>query len=152
MGSNDVALAAARKKYPHLAEDAARLPVRPGEEPWTEEEIVELAHGLTEENDRLQAETAAASESLSDLMRNSGEGAGDDQADSGASALERDQELTLANNTRDLLAQNARALERIKAGTYGVCESCGKPIGKARLQAFPRATLCIDCKQREERR
>ncbi|MBN9325656.1 MAG: TraR/DksA family transcriptional regulator, partial [Cellulomonas sp.] len=41
---------------------------------------------------------------------------------------------------------------RIAAGTYGACESCGKPIGKARLQAFPRATLCVECKQREERR
>ena len=44
------------------------------------------------------------------------------------------------------------ALRRIDAGTYGVCESCGQPIGKARLQAFPRATLCVSCKQREERR
>ena len=51
-----------------------------------------------------------------------------------------------------LLAQNERALARIEAGTYGVCESCGEPIGKARLQAFPRATLCVACKQREERR
>ena len=37
-------------------------------------------------------------------------------------------------------------------GTYGVCERCGKPIGKLRLQAFPRATLCVSCKQLEERR
>jgi hypothetical protein len=37
-------------------------------------------------------------------------------------------------------------------GTYGICESCGEPIGKMRLMAFPRATLCMTCKQREERR
>ena len=37
-------------------------------------------------------------------------------------------------------------------GTYGVCESCGQPIGKMRVMAFPRATLCLSCKQREERR
>jgi DnaK suppressor protein len=36
-------------------------------------------------------------------------------------------------------------------GTYGICEVCGKPIGKYRLQAFPRATLCMACKQAEER-
>ena len=66
--------------------------------------------------------------------------------------LEREQELTLVNNTRDLLAQNARAIARIEEGTYGACESCSEPIGKARLQAFPRATLCVTCKQREERR
>ena len=37
-------------------------------------------------------------------------------------------------------------------GNYGICESCGQPIGKGRLQVFPRATLCVTCKQREERR
>jgi DnaK suppressor protein len=52
----------------------------------------------------------------------------------------------------DLVAQNERAIARIDAGTYGVCESCHKPIGKERLQAFPRATLCVACKQKEERR
>ena len=52
----------------------------------------------------------------------------------------------------DLLDQGERALCRIDAGTYGVCESCGKPIGKARLLAFPRAALCVECKQRQERR
>ncbi len=49
-------------------------------------------------------------------------------------------------------AQIDRALARIEDGTYGVCESCGQPIGKLRLMAFPRATLCMTCKQREERR
>ena len=48
--------------------------------------------------------------------------------------------------------QTERALARIDEGTYGTCESCGEPIGKARLQAFPRAVLCVACKQREERR
>jgi DnaK suppressor protein len=52
----------------------------------------------------------------------------------------------------DLLDQGERALGRIDAGTYEVCESCGKPTGKARLLAFPRATLCVACKQRQERR
>ena len=51
-----------------------------------------------------------------------------------------------------MLAQIDRALARIHDGTYGVCESCGNPIGKMRVMAFPRATLCMTCKQREERR
>ncbi|PJI94329.1 TraR/DksA family transcriptional regulator [Luteimicrobium subarcticum] len=152
MAERDTAAAATRKHSPVLAHDVAGFPVREGEEPWTAPELEELAQDLFEENARLQVELAAADEELSNLLRNSGEGSGDDQADSGSSALERDQELTLVNNTKDLLTQNARALDRIAAGTYGVCEHCGKAIGKARLQAFPRATLCIDCKQREERR
>ncbi|HEV2244099.1 MAG TPA: TraR/DksA C4-type zinc finger protein, partial [Streptosporangiaceae bacterium] len=58
----------------------------------------------------------------------------------------------LTHNARELLAQTEHALARIDAGTYGTCESCGEPIGKERLQAFPRAVLCVSCKQREERR
>ena len=85
-------------------------------------------------------------------MRDAGDGAGHDQADMGATSFERDQELTVVNNERDMLAQIDRALARIDDGTYGVCESCGEPIGKMRVMAFPRATLCMSCKQREERR
>ena len=70
----------------------------------------------------------------------------------GAKTFEREHELALTDNARDLLAQAERALARIDEGSYGSCESCGEPIGKARLQAFPRAVLCVACKQREERR
>ncbi|MCB0913877.1 MAG: TraR/DksA C4-type zinc finger protein [Propionibacteriaceae bacterium] len=89
---------------------------------------------------------------LAGLMRDAGDGAGHDQADMGATSFERDQELTVLNNEREMLAQIDRALERIDDGSYGVCESCGQPIGKMRVMAFPRATLCMSCKQREERR
>ena len=73
----------------------------------------------------------------------------------GGNGLVRDtgeHELALTRNAQDLLDQSERALARIDAGTYGVCESCGQPIGKARLQAFPRATLCVTCKHRQDRR
>ena len=50
------------------------------------------------------------------------------------------------------LTQTRHALERIEDASYGQCESCGEPIGKARLQAFPRVTLCMTCKQKQERR
>ena len=89
---------------------------------------------------------------LQDLMRDYGGGSGDDSADTGGKVLEREQELTLTNNSRTLLAQTERALERLEDHTYGACESCGQPIGKLRLQAFPRATLCVACKQKQERR
>ena len=128
------------------------FPVRDGEDPWSPGEVEGLTTNLQAEVARLSSELQAADADLSELLRNSGDGAGDDQADSGSSALEREQELTLVNNTRNLLLQSERALERIAAGSYGVCESCGKAIGKARLLAFPRALLCVECKQREERR
>jgi DnaK suppressor protein len=131
---------------------APAFPVRAGEDPWTEQEVQEIQSELVAEIDRLTSELAAADQGLSELLRNSGDGAGDDQADSGSSALEREHELTLVNNTRDMLEQTTRALARIEAGTFGRCDSCGEAIGKARVQAFPRATLCVSCKQREERR
>jgi DnaK suppressor protein len=58
----------------------------------------------------------------------------------------------LTRSAQDLLDPGERALHRIDGGTYGVCESCGKPIGKARLLAFPQPTLCVEGKQRQERR
>jgi DnaK suppressor protein len=144
--------AALRENFPHLARDVKSFPVRDGEEPWTLHEVEELAAFLLEDSERLQRELAAADQELSDLLRNSGDGAGDDQADYGSSALEREQELTLVNYMRDLLAQTAHAVDRIRKGTYATCEITGLPIGKARLQAFPRATLSVEAKAREERR
>jgi DnaK suppressor protein len=141
-----------KETFPDLARDVKTFPVRDGEEPWTLDEIEELAAGLLEDRDRLQSELATADRDLSDLLRNSGDGAGDDQADYGSSALEREQELTLVNHLRALLAQTTHAIARILNGTYATCEVTGLPIGKARLQAFPRATLSVEAKAREERR
>ncbi|GAA4041216.1 hypothetical protein GCM10022248_04560 [Nonomuraea soli] len=117
---------------------------------WSEAELAEVRAALAQEVAELNA----------DILRHESEiasgdvtkGAGDDQADAGAKTYEREREIALTLNARDLVAQNERAIARIDAGTYGVCESCHKPIGKERLQAFPRATLCVTCKQREERR
>lgn len=144
--------AAAVHDFPDLAKAVRQFPVRDGEKPWTVREVRAVADELIDDVSRLGAELRSADAELSDLLRNSGDGAGDDQADSGSSALERESELTLVNNTRDLLAQSQHALLGIAAGTFGTCESCGKAIGKARVMAFPRATLCVECKQREERR
>ena len=126
--------------------------MREGEKPWTASEIREVRATLEGDAQRLKEEIAATEEEIGHLLREGGEGAGNDQADVGSTTFERDHEMSLANNARDMLQQTEHALERIEDGTYGVCESCGEPIGKMRLMAFPRATLCLSCKQREERR
>ncbi|WP_052851814.1 TraR/DksA family transcriptional regulator [Streptomyces avicenniae] len=131
---------------------AGDLAVRTGEDPWTEEEVAAARAGLTAEADRLGAEIAASEAAIAGLMRDSGDGAGDDQADTGSKNVTREHEMALASNAREMLYQTERALRRLGAGTYGLCENCGNPIGKARTQAFPRATLCVDCKQKQERR
>ncbi|MET9469210.1 TraR/DksA family transcriptional regulator [Streptomyces sp. NPDC006544] len=128
------------------------LAVRPGEDPWTPEEVGEARSDLMSEVLRLRAELDASEAAISGLMRDSGDGAGDDQADTGTKNITRESELALAANATSMLEQTERALERLEAGTYGICENCGQPIGKARMQAFPRATLCVDCKQKQERR
>jgi DnaK suppressor protein len=131
---------------------AASLLVRKGEEQWTEAELDEVRLELEAEIIELNGEIAKAESDIADRIGDAVADAGDDPADAGAKTFQREHDLALTHNARELLAQNERALSRIAAGTYGVCESCGKAIGKARLQAFPRATLCVECKQREERR
>ncbi|MEU8676678.1 TraR/DksA C4-type zinc finger protein [Streptomyces sp. NPDC048560] len=128
------------------------LAVRPGEDPWTPEEVTEARTGLTGEVLRLRSELEASGAALAGLMRDSGDGAGDDDADTGTKNITREHELSLAANAQEMLEQSERALARLDAGTYGLCEVCGKPIGKARMQAFPRATLCVEDKQKQERR
>src|SRR3954454_8980041 len=131
---------------------ARSLAVKADEKPWTTAELDEVRGELNADRDRLRSELNLAEHDLHDLMRDAGDGAGNDQADVGSTTFERDHEMSLANNARDMLAQTERALARIQDGSYGVCESCGQPIGKMRVMAFPRATLCLSCKQREERR
>ncbi|MDP9445378.1 MAG: TraR/DksA family transcriptional regulator [Actinomycetota bacterium] len=126
--------------------------MRSDEAPWTAEELTEVRAGLDSEAQRLRTEISQAEEEIAGLFRDGGDGAGHDQADVGSTAFERDHEMSLARHSRDLLAQTEHALQRIGDGSYGTCESCGNPIGKLRLMAYPRATLCVTCKQREERR
>jgi DnaK suppressor protein len=60
--------------------------------------------------------------------------------------VERDRLLRVAGEARAKVAEIDAALERVEAGTYGLCEACGKPIPHARLEVVPEATLCVTCK------
>ncbi len=131
---------------------AAALPVQPGEKPWTGPEVAGVRKELEAEAAGLREDISTAESEIAERLGDAVGGAGDDSADAGAKSFQREHELALTQNARELLAQTERALGRIEDGSYGVCESCGQPIGKARLQAFPRAVLCVSCKQREERR
>jgi DnaK suppressor protein len=77
---------------------------------------------------------------------------GDDEVDAGAKTAQRDHQLTLLASIRERRTQAEHALERIAQGTYGRCESCGEAISPARLEVFPAATSCVDCKRAGERR
>lgn len=106
---------------------------------------------LEEEKERLEdqiadyerdLEEARLTESSSDRSPDPG------NAEASSMKLEYAKELSIEQNTLDLLSKANRALERIEAGTYGMCESCGKAIPVERLEALPYSTLCVECASR----
>ena len=103
---------------------------------------------LEDERDRLQEmireyelelEEARLTESSSDRSPDPG------NAEAGSMKFEYEKELSIEQNTVDLLGKVERALDNIEKGSYGICESCGKPIPMARLDVLPYVTLCVDC-------
>lgn len=109
---------------------------------------------LEAEYERLLAEVAEIDrEDRETLSEASGENNyRDHMADQGSATFERELDMTLEENTRDQLAEIKRALQRLDAGDYGVCERCDAEIPLERLEAVPTANLCIACKEAEEAR
>lgn len=66
-------------------------------------------------------------------------------ADSAQVTAERGEVDAIAGTLRETLNEIDAALEKVDAGTYGSCSNCGQPIGDARLEAIPMATLCMEC-------
>ena len=121
----------------------------------TKREVQDLQERLVDERNELQTQlltieedtfAATQSDSSGDV------GLDDESADAGTATFEREKDLSIENNVRDLLRKVDRALARIDAGTYGICERCGKPIEKARLKALPYVDLCIKDAQAQSRR
>ena len=74
----------------------------------------------------------------------------DDLAETASATVGREIDYTLGENSETVLAEIDAALQRIEAGTYGICTNCGKEILVARLEAQPWAALCIDCQRLAE--
>ena len=72
-------------------------------------------------------------------------------ADVATVTFDRELDYSLEENEERLLEAIDAALGRIDDGTFGICSTCGQPIGKERLEALPWTTQCIDCKRKEER-
>ena len=72
-------------------------------------------------------------------------------ADTATETYDRELDYTLEENSGHVLSEIEAALQRIEAGTYGICTNCGKQIPEERLEALPWATLCIDCQRQRER-
>lgn len=118
---------------------------------WSPAEVEEHIEGLQAEVARLRGVLDEAQSGLTGLVEATQDIAGDDQADVGSKAIEREHEVAMAQNTKEMLAATEHALERAEQGLQGTCESCGGVIPKLRVQAFPRATLCVACKSAQSR-
>lgn len=111
---------------------------------------------LRARREELEAERAQLLEQVAELnaeadVNNWREGGfDDDPADAGSASFERETAQSLSNHARGLLVQIDDALRRMDAGTYGTCQRCGERIETERLEALPYATLCMECKRREE--
>jgi RNA polymerase-binding protein DksA len=124
-----------------------------GKNPLNEKEMVQVRADLEEMRETLTREFADLEATSLSVMQSelSGEASFDEEyADAGTFTFERERDLSLGNNMRDLLGKVDHAFRRIADGTYGVCERCGEPIDKARLKALPYSVLCVRCKQLEE--
>lgn len=121
---------------------------------YTQKELSDLRARLLEERKDLQAQHDELEESTFSTNQSelTGEMAFDEEyADAGTATFEREKDLSLIDNLRDLIDRIDKALEKMDEGAYGLCDRCGKPIEKARLKALPYANLCLRDKQAEER-
>lgn len=127
---------------------------KPAKSPLSEKELAQIKVELEEQRSTLEREFADLEAGSLKVPQSelSGEASFDEEyADAGTFTFERERDLSLGNNIRDLLDKVGHALRRIAEGSYGICERCGQPIDKARLKALPYSSLCIRCKQLEER-
>jgi RNA polymerase-binding protein DksA len=117
-----------------------------------EKKLAGVRRFLEGERSRLLAEIAAFErEGRDNLSEASGENNyRDHMADQGTATFARELDMTLEDNMRALLGAVERTIQRIDAGTWGLCQRCGEPIAPSRLEAMPTAELCISCKEWEE--
>jgi DnaK suppressor protein len=117
----------------------------------TKRDLQAYRRRLEAELAELQGQRAELEESTEDsLAEATGEVGFDEEfADVGSFTFERERDLSLVGNTRDLIEKVEHALARIDAGRFGRCEACGGAIEAERLDALPYATLCLaDARQR----
>lgn len=123
--------------------------------PLSRREIAELKQMLEEERRRLLDELEAMEEHTPELEEQIGMDIGggydEDLADVASSTFEREKGLALESSVQATLTQVEEALQRITDGKYGFCQRCGNAIDYARLKVLPYATLCIRCKEQEEK-
>jgi DnaK suppressor protein len=121
-----------------IAEETAALSTR---------QRSKLRTRLTEDREATAVLVARLISDIASFQTSAKDSAADDEHDPEGPTLafERSQANAILGQTRDHLAQIDSALQRIEAGTYGVCATCNRPIPLARLDARPYSTQCVTC-------
>ena len=134
---------------------AAKTKPKPRPKKQRLKEMEKFQQLLLAERERLKKELAEIEERAARI--NEGEGATelsayeDHPADLASETFEREKTLAIAENVQNLLARVENALSKIRHGSYGICDLCGRPIPRRRLEVIPFATLCLKCQERLER-
>ena len=126
-----------------------------GAKKLTEQELKEFEARLLEERRKILKEMGHLETTV--LKVNQRDSSGDlsgysfHMADAGTDAMEREKAFMFASTEGRAMMEINEALRRLYRGEYGICESCGQPIARGRLEAMPYARLCVSCKEKEER-
>jgi|RhiMethySRZTD1v2_1073278.scaffolds.fasta_scaffold243730_2 DnaK suppressor protein len=145
--------APARSSAPAAKGDGRAEP--PAAQPLSAKDLKHFEGLLMEELQRIRKEMGHLETTV--LKVNPRDSSGDlsgysfHMADAGTDAMEREKAFLFASAEGRREREIVEALQRIYDGTYGVCENCGKPIARARLEAVPYVRLCVSCKEKEER-
>ncbi len=118
-----------------------------------QKELKALKNVLIREKERILKSLSQLEENTQKTSRgNTPEGAGVPThiAELGTDAFEKNLDLNLTSSEVDLLQMIEESLKKIETKKYGICESCGKPIPKARLRAVPYTKYCIKCQRQQE--
>src|SRR2546428_2387730 len=110
-----------------------------------------MEYNLDRHNVCLEAKEGQSPEVEEQGGMDNGGGYDEDLADVASSTFEREKSVALESSVQHTLTQVEEALTRVEDGTYGRCLRCGNPIDFARLKVLPYATLCIRCKELEEK-
>jgi RNA polymerase-binding protein DksA len=120
----------------------------------TKKDLKHFEDRLLEERKKLLGQIGYLEKTLNQTQRDS---AGDlsaysfHMADMGTDAMEREKTFLFASAEGRLLYNVDQALRRLYRSEYGACQTCGKEIGKARLDAIPHASLCVTCQEKQEK-
>ncbi|KRC65477.1 hypothetical protein ASE12_12370 [Aeromicrobium sp. Root236] len=112
---------------------------------WTTEELSSIRDGLVLAAERLRAEIAILDTASAQAVSASTLEVLHDEIDVASHRSELMQDAVQLENATAILEQTEHVLARLDLGLYGVCERCSAAIGRPRLEAFPRATLCMTC-------